>query len=444
MIKCIVLITSFLVMAFPNSVTAAVIQKSNDGLCVIEIVGEIKQGDFQSFVNESKRLFPGHDGESSRRDIVCLNSHGGSLAEGVLFSRYFTKNGVATVIRADEDCYSICAVMFMMGSVTGEGEVSTGISRKLHVKGTLGFHRPYLPINADFNINVRALTIIYNEGFNSAVDLIALANQLSTWSHEPRMKPDLVEKMLSHVGNDFFVIDNVDKAGRWDITLFGFEPPKMSLIERAFYSCENTLQWKVGTTNSNTALEFLLLNRRRHFFKTETTPQGDKVISIRGLDTGYVEEWCLMREQKEFLAGCGVDQNTSVSMGSNECNLNTSIEHYEYVSDLSQISAWTTLKQLALMSENSLPPFQPAKCYVLEGENTADEEVCFAILNRELFPSVTSVDFTWPSGAKTNIEVSGNNEYINGNRAESKHKEGFSQCFDNSATGKTFCYKAAM
>ncbi len=84
--------------------------------------------------------FNGFDGESSSADTICLNSPGGSVLEGVKLAKQFYKQGVGTVIPAGAECHSMCAILFMMGIAQGP-EVSF-VNRKLHVTGTLGFHRP--------------------------------------------------------------------------------------------------------------------------------------------------------------------------------------------------------------------------------------------------------------------------------------------------------------
>jgi len=191
---------------------AATIGKSDSSNCVMVIRGEIVQGDFDKFVALAKVLLPGNDGESTSRDTVCLDSPGGKLAEGVKFAKYFYHDGVGTVIDDGQECYSACAIMFMMGTATGD-EVAFA-NRKLHVGGKLGFHRPFADIPSGTAIDSGALRFAYAAAFSSALDLIAVANSKSPWSSQPMMKPDLIQGMLQHIGNDMLMIDTVDKVGR--------------------------------------------------------------------------------------------------------------------------------------------------------------------------------------------------------------------------------------
>jgi len=142
--------------------------------------------------------------------------------------------------------------MFMMGNYTGS-EIK-GLSRKMHVTSRLGFHRPILPHNFNKSVLAEAPNVIYQAGISAVEELISLANFKALFSTEPMIQADLIREILSHIGNDFFYIDNVDKAGRWGVELYGFQIPKTSQPEQAWYACQNTLRWKLGPTKSNIAL----------------------------------------------------------------------------------------------------------------------------------------------------------------------------------------------
>ncbi|TWF47940.1 hypothetical protein FHW37_1093 [Neorhizobium alkalisoli] len=48
-----------------------------------------------------------------------------------------------------------------------------------------------------------------------------LANNHFPWSNSTMMRPDLVQQMLDHIGNDLFYIDTVEKAGGFEIDILG-------------------------------------------------------------------------------------------------------------------------------------------------------------------------------------------------------------------------------
>ena len=98
---------------------AATIKPVETSECIIRLDGEIKRVDFAAFLAIAATTLKGEQGESTAKDVICLNSPGGSLSEGALFAQYFYKNGVGTSIGDSDQCFSVCAVMFMMGVANG-------------------------------------------------------------------------------------------------------------------------------------------------------------------------------------------------------------------------------------------------------------------------------------------------------------------------------------
>ena len=221
---------------------AADIRRSNSPECLIVLDGIIEKGDYRKFRDLADKVFPNFDADSTIRHLLCLNSPGGSFSEGVLFATHFLEKGVGTVIRANESCTSVCAIMFMMGSHIGP-ELA-GLNRKLHLLGSLGFHRPYVPSKYIGLVEAENIVLAFDGAFSSALDLLALANKKAPWSSDPMIKSDLIQSMLNHRKDDFFLIDTIDKAGRWDIELLGMSSVFGSALERVFYACENMLQWQ--------------------------------------------------------------------------------------------------------------------------------------------------------------------------------------------------------
>ena len=78
--------------ALPSTTNAAVITKSQKEICVLRLDGEIVEGDLSRLETMAATAYKGVDGESSAADTICLNSPGGSVAEGVRLSEYFYKN----------------------------------------------------------------------------------------------------------------------------------------------------------------------------------------------------------------------------------------------------------------------------------------------------------------------------------------------------------------
>lgn len=251
MVVAVIRVLTMVCVFWSVAASAATIAPADSDRCRILVSGEILEGDFERFLRVAEAAFAGFDGESMSKDVVCLDSPGGSLSEGAKFARHFYKNGVGTVIDDAQECYSACAVIFMMG--LAEGPEVRFTNRRLHVNGRLGFNRPYMAPAVDGQISTLALSVAYDAAIQHTLDLIEIANSKPPWSSAAMMESDLLQAMLAHVGNDMFMIDTVDKAGRWEIDLIGLPELGMLTEEQAFYACENALQWQSGTTKENIA-----------------------------------------------------------------------------------------------------------------------------------------------------------------------------------------------
>lgn len=170
--RAIAVLAGFLFSAL--TAQAANVSLSAKDICVVRLEGEIVEGDFQRLQAIGTSAFKGSDDESSAKDTICLDSPGGSVVEGVKIAEFFYSKGIGTVINEGDECYSICAIMFMMGIAQG-AEVNF-VNRKLHINGRLGFHRPYLNIDSDEMISVRALAVAHDAALESVMKIMILAN----------------------------------------------------------------------------------------------------------------------------------------------------------------------------------------------------------------------------------------------------------------------------
>jgi hypothetical protein len=301
--------------------SAAVIKKSNTSNCVLELTGEIVSGDLKQLIKKSSEHFKGVNGESSAADVLCLDSPGGSLTEGVKIAEYVYKNGIGTVVGEKAECYSMCAIIFMMGIAQGD-EVKF-VNRKLHVKGKLGFHRPYLVINSSETIDAKVLALAYNAAAEDFSKVMILANNRVPWSNSTMIKPDLVQAMLRHVGNDFFMIDTVDKLGRFEIEPLGLSEKSPFESEDAYYVCENSFHWQVG-----------LLGRETDFmnFKQNMSGSGQEIVrpivsngpirlfEVISDDAGESQAGCLVGFSENGIYACGYNAVQGVSIGNGDCS----------------------------------------------------------------------------------------------------------------------------
>ncbi|APH70947.1 hypothetical protein BSQ44_05805 [Aquibium oceanicum] len=426
-----------------GSAGAAEIKPSTNPACVLALSGEIMRGDYSKFLAAAAAAYPGADEVrvSSSADTICLDSPGGDLTEGVSFARHFYSRGVGTVIDDGAECYSACAIMFMMG--TAQGSEVSFVNRRLHVRGTLGFHRPYLNITTSGDIDVRTLAIAYDQAYQSALDLISMGNEMSPWTAVPMMRSDLIQQMLSHVGDDMFLIDTVDRVSRFGIETFGYELPVGLDRESAFYACENALQWKVGLTTEDityTAEVADMFGDPR----VEVIDHSDEMpaFHVTGLASGYADESCVIFREKGVIKGCGVDEYTDTTLGLGTCDGSDFHEKAEVLPLLAVLNPATRLASLAskYSAAKGETEAEGMRCIVREGGIIVDSEIC----QSEALPSSDdekAYRFVWPSGAKTVVVIGPDGFKLNGAPASAREPGEYGTCFTSSQTGRDFCVK---
>lgn len=429
-------------LGISTNAIGAEIGKANDPLCLMELRGEIVKGDLQQFNTLADEILPGSDGETTWKNTICLNSPGGNLAEGTALAGEIYKRGITTIIRDGEACYSACAIMFMMGVAQG-GEMGWA-SRKMHKNAQLGFHRPYLDIDSDEKVSIKALAVGFDEAQNALLQIFNLANSpTGPFTTRPMMKPDLVQAMISHVGNDFFMVDDVNRAGRFDIEIFGFQEPTDIDAQTAFIACDNAFYWETRLMEPG-SVDYL---HKAYTDKDAVERQSKPVNSSYGKnyhvvsnDAGYADAECNVRLYKDKLNVCGTNNTYDTQLGSGVCD--PSLE-YGVLNSVSKIALWPAYSKLANLpskidATNALkgPRY---RCVVKAEDNqTVDEEICVQ------GPGSTAngflnIDFVWPSGSKTVISIGKTALKINGDPAQRKYEPNNTTCFQNERTRKWFC-----
>ena len=216
------------ILASLGTAEAAVIAVPPSGPCEIQLEGSIEPGDAARL----KAVL----GALTKRQAVkfCLSSPGGDyiealqMIERMLASRY----EINTVITEGSECYSACALMFLAGHRNKKAPVP---HRHLHVRSVLGFHGPYIKQD-DAKYDPDLVSEAYREGVKSIGLLIALA------------KDSLFPESLLNIGlekgpDEFFLIDSIDKAGRWKIGLIGYRQPVVLTEQMMFSACANNMEW---------------------------------------------------------------------------------------------------------------------------------------------------------------------------------------------------------
>jgi len=213
---------------------AAHITAAPHPICQAQLSGEIVQGDVKS-LNALLEGLPKKKGSA-----VCLNSPGGSFAEGISLGYYFSGNGISTFIDRDAACLSACAIAFMFGTDHNKP------SRTMHVLAKLGFHAPFLVLEAGAKDQYSSRTV--EAAYQAA--LVELAALLVHSDVEFKLRASgigrsvfptrLVVEMMRVGRDNFFYIDTVEKAMMAGVSLYGFERisdvPKWAYINKCFHS----------------------------------------------------------------------------------------------------------------------------------------------------------------------------------------------------------------
>ncbi|MBT56428.1 MAG: hypothetical protein CMF72_23910 [Mameliella sp.] len=243
MLRFIWMFVGFLAAAvFADTAEAARITAGKAGLCRVTLEGEITPGDVEKLrAAPMDRPIWWSNFEDGSWAALCLDSPGGSLASGLELARYVLDNRIGTVIDDGADCLSACALVFMFGTAHQHESVAL-TNRRLHVGGRLGFHQPDLTLDRSRDYSVDDVAAAFDLAIEATLNFLALAARPRPDTPRPFVDGDLLEAMLQHKGQDFFEIDTVNKAGRWDIALFGFTPPEFS-AEGMVYACQNMTGW---------------------------------------------------------------------------------------------------------------------------------------------------------------------------------------------------------
>ncbi len=152
---------------------------------------------------------------------LCLDSGGGSLNAAKTLIDYMESKTVgdsyiATVVDAEKECKSACAFVFMAGFTCFNDKCWP--NRNLAGGGTLAFHAPYPQVDGAIPDNKLSEAIAL--GVSNVMSLVNMNNN-NKFRGSPRFPTELVNYTLTHMGEDYFVVDEIKEALMLEINLFG-------------------------------------------------------------------------------------------------------------------------------------------------------------------------------------------------------------------------------
>ena len=443
----------FMAFAFAvscSSAKAAIIGMSIDPECRVDIDGPIELGDFERLIALRDHLVIS-DGESTSGSVVCLNSPGGNLVEGLKMARFFLEEGVGTRIRSGRECQSVCAIMFMMGNARGS-EVSF-LNRRMHANSTLGFHRHYLSIGEARLFTSGDIEAVYDIGIDSIYDLMLLANNPTPWYDSRMIEPDLMELMTRTPGTMMYEIRTVEQAIRWQIKIDGI--PDFVLFGRPqiMFACENALNAGMALTSVRngdglmTAEVFEFSHANSWSLQNATTDVTTNAGTGRYVTAspraGYSSIGCEVAILDQYIGICGHDESSDTRIG--DCRVADDLRYFNKLITQHPLS---DLRALALVADNPPDAVTFRRCRVLMPDGCqGDEEICLhrvtITTNNDMLLLRHVLD--WPSGARTVIdidaEVSGRTPRItvNGQPGELISIDSGARCVKNITSGNRVC-----
>ncbi len=210
------------------------------GTCTHRLSGEIFPGDAKRLEEELAKL-PGQD-HDDLNFILCLDSTGGNLTEGLQIGSIIFKNFFGTYVEENRTCLSACAVAFMHGRV-GFWEYDAN-HRMMHPTAVVGFHAPRLEImtgDAEM-VPVPLIDAAYQSAIANIAALTRNAAQSGFVPKIPVIPLTLLSGMLATPADSFLYVDILHKAFMWDIAILpdaiGIEiKPKTDVAQ--YQLCEN-------------------------------------------------------------------------------------------------------------------------------------------------------------------------------------------------------------
>jgi hypothetical protein len=214
--------------------------KPGTSVCQLVLSGSIEEGDADR-LNAALDALGNREGRGVR---LCLNSPGGNYDEGVKLIDVVLKRGdIGTVIDRGAQCFSACAFLFLAGSTPRSEDGELAADRTLDVRGTLGFHAPYLP--AEPGADAAQST---DANFRRGVGAIAKLLEIDKRELFPR---GLLARALQVGPDDILLVDTIEKAGVWSIDLKGYKAPAALSARMLDQACRNLDMW---TNFSHTVL----------------------------------------------------------------------------------------------------------------------------------------------------------------------------------------------
>ena len=297
-----------------SNAIAAQVNVDRHAECPVNLSGDIVEGDFDRVKNaiEATHLSDPHDVIDGTYS-VCLNSPGGSYKEGRRIAEYIYSSGVGTRITSGSKCFSACATIFMAGRI--RGEENDGIFRYLNANGVLGFHAPYLELPNSDTYTAQDAETAFDVANRMSSDFIIFGSAVSETSIAPWVKASLIAGILATPRDELLIVDTVEKAERWDISVYGIRKIDTTSKLALAQACVNFQNWTSDQNSREVNMEELAMHWRGY----QTLPPSDDLFAR--IDTGgEVERFCDLRSiggkgSDSYIQLCSKNEFNGVNYG---------------------------------------------------------------------------------------------------------------------------------
>ena len=231
-------------------------------LCDLVLEGVVEEGDAAAV----EKAFASIVGNANAFSFfLCLRSDGGDLAEAVKIAQFLLNTqrpSIATVVEDGKTCASACAIIFLAGNLPAR--VGAWPQRFLHPRGKLLFHSSHIDLDrytdkqlleylTEPSSDPRGLKgkiiDLYKGGLRDVQSVIATYYQVFMFQREELgdrwVRPSLFLEMFAQDPDEWICVDNVDAVGRWNIQVFGYQPPRAPKQQDYYNVCRNAYHWRL-------------------------------------------------------------------------------------------------------------------------------------------------------------------------------------------------------
>jgi hypothetical protein len=233
---------------------------SDPVLCDLVLEGDIKEGDAAALEKAFATIV---GNANSFSFFLCLRSPGGDLAEAVKIAQFVLQTqrpSIATVVEDGRICASACSIIFLAGNAPAR--VGAWPQRFLHPRGKLLYHSSHIDLDrftdkqlleyltaptSDPRGLKGKIVDLHKGGLRDVQSVIATYQGFIHQREELGdrwVRPSLFLEMFAQDPDEWICIDNVDRVGRWNIQVFGYQPPRAPTKQDYLNVCRNAYHWR--------------------------------------------------------------------------------------------------------------------------------------------------------------------------------------------------------